>query len=199
MHGHREGSIIQSGVALVEFGLSGRPATEIILRTLTIIIFAFIALPLVELALLLYLGNLTAWYFPLVVVIVTGILGGVLAKMQGTTAFRRIIGELRTGRMPGDALFDAGLILFAGGLLLTPGMLTDATGFALLIPPSRQIIKRWIVHWFRRKFDIPEFRTGGGPDGAGGSPTSQPGPRDVVIDSEVVERPESVERSTTEP
>ena len=122
------------------------------------LLLLFTLLPIVELALLLYLADATSWQLALGIVLATGILGAMLARRQGWRTSQRIREQLARGPMPGDALLDALLILIAGALLVTPGVLTDAVGFLLLIPPCRRLIKRRLVARFQlhqANFDQP--------------------------------------------
>jgi len=145
-----------------------------------VLLLLFIIVPLVELSLLLVLGSCTYWWVPLVLVILTGAVGAWLARLQGWHTYRRIQQELAQGRLPTDSLLDALMIFVAGALLLTPGMLTDAFGFSLLIPPCRRVYKGRIVRWLKSRFQVEAFST------------RHPHPtvaRDQIIDSYVVDRP----------
>ena len=110
--------------------------------------------PLTELFLLLWISARTSVWFTIGLVLLTGVVGGLLARMEGWRTVRRIDTELRAGRMPGDALVDALLILVAGILLITPGVLTDAFGFALLIPPFRRVIKSRLKRRYAARFQM---------------------------------------------
>lgn len=123
-------------------------------RFLFILFLLFVILPLVELTLLLILASMTHWTVSLGLVIVTGLTGSLLLHRQGIKTFYRIRDDMVAGRMPADALLDGTLMLTAGAMLLTPGMLTDLFAIVLLIPPSRQWVKAWIVHWFKTKFTV---------------------------------------------
>ncbi len=145
--------------------------------------FIFIVVPLVELALLFYVAQLTDWIFTLGLVIFTGSLGMFLARRQGLRTLAHIRQELAAGKMPTDSLLDALMILIAGLVLMTPGILTDILGFALLIPPSRRLIKAFVVRWFGRNFQIntnfSEFTNVHSPNVHGGG--------DRIIESHVIE------------
>lgn len=117
------------------------------------ILALFVLLPLVELALLLQVGRLIGLGWTLALVIATGFLGATLARRQGLRAWLAIQVELQRGRMPGGALVDGLLILIGGIVLLTPGILTDLAGFALLIPGTRAIVKRLLRRRFERAID----------------------------------------------
>jgi len=117
------------------------------------LLLLFILVPLVELFLLLKLGALIGAGPTLALVILTGILGGTLARRQGFVVLRRIRQDLQAGILPTEPLLD-GLFILAGGLLLlTPGLLTDVAGFLALLPPSRGLLKRWIKRRFQRILD----------------------------------------------
>jgi UPF0716 protein FxsA len=114
----------------------------------------FTIVPLVELALLIRIGGETEWWVPVLMVIASGLAGAVLARWQGLRALTRIREEIRAGRLPTDALVDGVMILVAGLFLITPGVLTDFFGIALLIPPVRHVFKRGIVAWLRRNVEV---------------------------------------------
>ncbi|MDA7951691.1 MAG: FxsA family protein [Pirellulaceae bacterium] len=110
----------------------------------------FILLPLIELFLLVYITLETNLLFAIGLIIVTGVIGAALARWQGAGTLRSIQSDLAAGKVPSSSLVDALLIFFAGGLLLTPGILTDFLGFALLIPWGRFWIKKWLSALFLR-------------------------------------------------
>ena len=149
----------------------------------------FTVVPLLEVVLLLYIRDLTSWEFTLALIVLTGLIGAALARQQGWKTSQRIKKELSQGRMPGDSLLDGLLILVAGVLLVTPGIMTDVVGFSLLVPGCRRIIKRRIVRRFKERFRLRGFTVDAGP-GAGQDET----PRDVIIDARVVEPDKSAEK-----
>lgn len=112
------------------------------MRVLAFLALLFIVLPVVELALLLRVGGLIGFWPTLGLVILTGLAGAGLARAQGFRVVSVLQGELAAGRMPGRALLDGACILVGGALLLTPGFLTDAVGFSLLLPPTRGLLLR---------------------------------------------------------
>ena len=114
----------------------------------TKLLLLFILIPLVELALLIEIGQVVGVWPTIALVVGTGFVGASLAKWQGFMVFARIQDELRNGRIPTGELVDGLLILIGGILLLTPGLLTDLCGFSMLIPGSRRVIKAWL----RKKF-----------------------------------------------
>lgn len=106
------------------------------------LVFLFVVVPVVELALLIRLGGLIGLGPTLAMILLTGIIGANLAKQQGLSVLRRFQAETQAGRLPGDALVDGAIILFSGALLLTPGIVTDIVGFLGLLPPARAALKR---------------------------------------------------------
>ncbi len=105
----------------------------------------FIFLPLVELALLLFIGSKIDWFATLSLVVLTGLVGAWLARREGLTCYRRVQQQVAQGQLPADSLLEGLMILVAGALLVTPGIITDAVGFGLLVPPIRRRIRQQIV------------------------------------------------------
>ena len=110
---------------------------------------AFTIIPFLEIYLLIKIGTYIGAFNTLIIVILTGFLGALLARLQGLKTMLRIRESLVHGEMPSEHLLDALLIFLAGVVLLTPGFLTDLAGFAILIPTTRFHFKRWL----RKKFD----------------------------------------------
>ena len=106
----------------------------------------FICLPLVELVLLLVITQkIDSWLATLTLVILTGVVGAWLARREGLSCYRRVQQQVARGELPADALLDGLMILIAGALLVTPGIITDVVGFGLLIPPIRRGVRQHIV------------------------------------------------------
>jgi UPF0716 protein FxsA len=146
-----------------------------------------IVVPLVELVLLLTLKDVMGFEATLAVVIATGLGGAWLLRMQGLRTFRRIGEELGAGRLPSTELLDGVLLMFAGILLLTPGVLTDLVGIALLIPLSRSVFRSWLIEYFKRRWQLVRF-PGPNPTSTTSTPRSS-----EVIDSYVVPPKKEVE------
>jgi UPF0716 protein FxsA len=145
----------------------------------------FTIVPLVELAILIWIGGETQWWVPILMVIGTGIAGAALARWQGWQVLRRIRENARAGRMPADALIDGFLILLAGILLVTPGVLSDLIGISLLIPPLRSRVKRCVAEWIKRNIEFRVNRATAGfwPDLDGATRRRS----DEIIDAKVIE------------
>jgi len=119
--------------------------------------FLFTLVPLVELYLLIRLGAYIGAVDTIAIVIGTGVAGGLLAKSQGLAVLDRMRAELNQGRLPAESLFDGLLILIAGAMLITPGLLTDGLGLLLLIPWSRQVFKSWLKRKIQEKISEGEI------------------------------------------
>ena len=150
------------------------------LRLLT----AFILVPLVELYLLLQLAHATSVGTTLMIVIVTGVIGTMLARREGVSTWFRFQQALAQGRMPSREIQDGFMIVFAAALLLTPGLLTDAFGFALLVPFTRDLIRRFVLGRFLSNLKVTVVN-GQSPDQ---SSTNNPYDSGFTIDAKAVHR-----------
>ncbi len=130
---------------------------------------AFLAVPLVEIALFIQVGGILGVWATLLIVIVTAISGGILVRHQGLATLHRVRTDFSRLEDPSEALASGAMILFAGALLLTPGFFTDAVGFALLVPG----IRLWL---FKQISGRIRMHAAPGGDGRAG--------RDTVIEGE---------------
>ncbi|RLB71486.1 MAG: membrane protein FxsA [Deltaproteobacteria bacterium] len=110
---------------------------------------AFTLVPIIEIYFLIKIGQVIGPLSTIALVLGTGFVGAWLARQQGMQTMFRVRSNLQQGIMPAEDLLDGFLILIAGIVLLTPGLLTDCTGILLLIPPVRLRFKRYL----RKKFD----------------------------------------------
>lgn len=108
------------------------------------IIALFIGLPVVELALLFKVHEYVGLGPTILLVLLTGITGAALVRRQGIAILFRIQRELEAGKLPAPQMIDGIMILVAGALLITPGLITDTVGFALLVPFVRETIRGWL-------------------------------------------------------
>ena len=109
----------------------------------------FTLIPVAELYLLIHLGGIIGGFNTVLLVITTGFLGAWLARMEGLNTMIKVRQNLNQGLMPAEDLLDALIILIAGLVLITPGLLTDTAGLLLLWPHTRNMFKRFL----RKKFD----------------------------------------------
>ncbi len=126
----------------------------------------FTIIPVVELALLIRIGGLLGLGPTLLLVVGTGAAGAWLARREGLRAWLAVRDELQGGGLPGESLVHALLILAAGVVLITPGVLTDIAGILLLIPPVRGRLLARVRNWLGRQVEGGAIRVVSGPDGA---------------------------------
>lgn len=128
----------------------------------------FIVVPLLELALLIQVGSQIGILATIGLVIATAVIGTTILQRQGLAAFRQMQDQMQSAQVPMTPVVDGVFLMVAGAFLLTPGLLTDAAGFTLLVPP----VRRWIAKTLLRKamasknIDIKVHRRGGGADQA---------------------------------
>ena len=149
----------------------------------------FILLPAVELALLVQVDKLIGFWPTIGLILATGFIGSLLARREGLSVWRRLNQRMAEGGLPGKELLDGVIILLAGALLITPGVLTDVIGFLGLLPPSRALIRKLALKRIDRaikggSISVRGFGQGGGwtytnrPQ-RGGDPGWQGTPRDL--------------------
>jgi UPF0716 protein FxsA len=119
----------------------------------------FIAVPAVELALLIRVGGEIGLLATVMIIVATGVAGWSLLKLQGLQTLARIRQEMAQGQMPATEMV-AGLVLLGSGLfLLTPGFLTDTVGFLMLVPTIRRAVARRLIQRYQGRIVRPgEFR-----------------------------------------
>jgi len=104
------------------------------------LVVVFTIVPLIEVLLLLEVGSAIGTLNTILLIVLTGILGAYLMRLQGFAVLRKIQRDIGQGIPPANHIVQGGIILAGGILLLTPGFFTDAIGFLLLIPQSRRYI-----------------------------------------------------------
>lgn len=105
------------------------------------LLLLFLVVPIVELAVIIQVGQLLGVLPTLGVLVVLSVLGAWLMKREGLGVVRRAQQQARSGRVPGREVADGFLIVLGGALMLTPGFVTDAVGMALLLPPVRALVR----------------------------------------------------------
>ncbi|MEN8114270.1 MAG: FxsA family protein [Actinomycetota bacterium] len=105
----------------------------------------FVVVPIVEIALLVAFSRAVGVWWTIGLVVTTAFVGSWLVTKQGRETIRAVTSEFNQGSIPAALLAHGAMILIAGAFLLTPGLLTDATGFLLLVPAVREAIRRWVI------------------------------------------------------
>lgn len=115
------------------------------------IFLVFVAVPLIELALLIKLGQVIGVWATVGIVILTAFIGTAVLRHQGLQTMIRLSEAMSRGEPPIQPVVDGAFLILAGAFLLTPGILTDSIGFALLVPAVRRQLARWgLRHLVRR-------------------------------------------------
>ena len=117
---------------------------------------AFIVVPILELVLFVYVERSIGLGRLVLGIIITAIAGAFLVRHQGFSVWRRLQTDLASGALPGRQLVHGALVLVGGALLLTPGFLTDAVGFALMVPFVREGLRRLGVRLLKPRVVIIE-------------------------------------------
>lgn len=110
-----------------------------------ILLFLFIFVPIAEISLLINVGKAIGGINTIIFVIFTAVLGAYLVKAQGTSTLNALQNEMNAGQIPAMKIAEGVALLFAGAVLLTPGFITDAIGFSLLMPVVRQALIKWVM------------------------------------------------------
>jgi UPF0716 protein FxsA len=110
-----------------------------------LLLLAFVVVPLVELYVLIQVGQAIGVIPTLALLLLDSILGAALMRSQGRVAWRRFNQAVAAGRVPAREVLDGVLVIFGGAFLLTPGFVTDVFGVLFLLPPTRALIRRLLV------------------------------------------------------
>lgn len=129
------------------------------------LVILFIAIPIVELFVLIQVGEAIGVLPTIGLLILDSILGSLLMRSQGRLAWRRFNAAVAEGRVPAKEVIDGALVILGGALLLTPGFFTDVFGLLFLLPPTRALLRRLLVRRFSERMIASAT---GGPAGSGG-------------------------------
>lgn len=121
----------------------------------------FILLPAIELALLVQVDRLIGFWPTIGLILATGFIGSLLARREGLSVWRRLNQQMAKGGLPGKEIVDGVIILVAGALLITPGVLTDVVGFLGLLPPTRALIRTLVLNRIDRAVKKGAISVGG--------------------------------------
>jgi UPF0716 protein FxsA len=128
--------------------------------------FAFIVVPLVEIYVLIQVGQVIGPWWTILLLILDSLFGTWLIRREGGRAWLALRVALESGRMPARELADGALILVGGTLMLTPGFVTDAFGILLILPFTRPAARRMLTQLVSRRLLAGyATRPGTGPGG----------------------------------
>jgi UPF0716 protein FxsA len=132
-----------------------------------LLVAAFVGVPLLEIYLLVTVGQVIGPWWTLLLLVLASVLGAWIVRREGGRAWRALTEALRTGRMPARELADGALVLIGGTLMLTPGFATDAVGLLLLLPFSRPVARRLLTAVVARRLLGAQTRRRPGPAAGG--------------------------------
>jgi UPF0716 protein FxsA len=128
---------------------------------------AFVVVPLVEIYVLIQVGQVIGPWWTILLLVLDSLLGSWLIKREGGRAWQALRTALQTGRMPARELADGALILVGGTLMLSPGFVTDALGILLILPFTRPVARRLLTRVVAQRLLVRNARRPG--PGSGGS------------------------------
>ncbi len=142
------------------------------------LLIAFIAVPMIEIALFIQVGGIIGIWWTLLIVLATAVTGSYLVRNQGLREIANLQRSFSELNDPTEPLANGAMILFAGALLLTPGFFTDIVGLSLLVPSVRKAA----FTWAKSRVKVQSFTMGDQPQSA-----QRHGPDDRVIDGDFEE------------
>ena len=152
------------------------------------LLLIFVVVPIAEIYVIIQVGQAIGALWTVLLLIADSVIGARLMAWQGRAAWRRFQEATAQGRIPHREVLDGVLVILGGAFLLTPGFITDVLGLVLLLPPTRALVRRAIVHSIRRRgavtrmvfYTRPTARQGPPqPPAPSGEPTPPPAPREL--------------------
>ncbi|WP_433251999.1 FxsA family protein [Actinomadura nitritigenes] len=179
------------------------------------LVLAFLLIPVVEIVLLVQVGEVIGLWPTLALLAAETVLGGWIVRREGRRAWRGLQDALRRGTVPERGLGDSALVMAGGVLLLIPGLITDVLGLLIVLPFTRPLVRRVASRYAARRVRLAGDRasmtfppSAGGPGGPGlgpfgrfdpfdpGADARDPGtPRGPVVRGEVVEEDDHPSRT----
>ncbi|GGM26674.1 UPF0716 protein YtzA [Paraliobacillus quinghaiensis] len=117
------------------------------------LLLLILIVPALEIGIFIWAGGIVGPWWVIFFIILTGVIGAALAKKEGLETLNRARTEMSYGQLPAEQIFNGICILIGAVVLLTPGFITDAFGFLLLIPGTRTPIKRGLQNMLQAMLD----------------------------------------------
>ena len=152
-----------------------------------LLVAALVVVPIVEIYVLLQVGQLLGVLQTVVLLVVMSLLGAYLLRREGARTWRAFRTALASGRLPAAEVADGALVILGGALLLTPGFATDAFGLLCVLPPTRAVLRRLLTRQVARRLTVGAVLGGGHRPGPA---SSRRRPSGSVVDGEVVHPPD---------
>ena len=165
-----------------------------------LLVLALVVVPLVEIFLLIQVGQVLGAVPTIMLLLVMSVLGGLLLRREGARAWRAFRGALQSGRIPAREVADGALVIFGGALLLTPGFFTDAVGLLCVLPLTRPALRAALTRVVTARLGLVGMagsaaasHHGRRRPAPGGGPVPGQG-SGRVVEGEVVDPPDGEER-----
>lgn len=157
------------------------------------LLLAFLLVPIVEIWVIIQVGHVVGAAWTVVLLLAESAIGAWILRREGRRAWARLREAMTSGvvqgRLPDRELADGGMLLVGGTLLLTPGFVTDVVGFALVLPPTRALLRPLVLRWLTRRARLV-VAGAGGPGGwvrGPGGGASARADRGDVVEGEVLD------------
>jgi len=163
------------------------------------LLFLFILVPIIEIGVFIQVGDQIGLGATLVIVIITAIIGVNLLKQQGFAVMRDIQNSLNQGKVPALEIASGAQLLFAGGLLLTPGFVTDIIGFLLMVPAIRLLLAKFLISRINLSnagMNSANFQSSSFYQSQSNSSDLNSGNKGRIIEGELVEETDSINTDT---
>jgi UPF0716 protein FxsA len=159
-----------------------------------LLVLALVVVPIVEIYVLLQVGQLLGVLPTVVLLVVMSLLGAWLLRREGARTWRAFREALARGRLPAAEVADGALVILGGALLLTPGFATDAVGLLCVLPPTRAVLRRLLTQLVARRLTAGGVLGGLAAEGLRRPSSSRVRPprrgAGDVVDGEVVRDPD---------
>ena len=155
-----------------------------------LLVVAFVVVPLIEIFVLIQVGQVIGPWWTILLLIADSILGTWLIRREGGRAWAALRSALNNGQMPARELADGALILIGGTLMLSPGFVTDLAGIVLILPFTRPLARRALTGLVTRRLmgaGAAAYMPRTGPGSTGNQQRPHPNPGGSVVEGEVVD------------
>ena len=120
-------------------------------RQMNAVILFIIAIPLIEIYLMIKVGSMIGAFNTIFLIFFTAITGVYFARLAGLSTIRSGFNQLIKNEIPIYEIISGAALAFAALLLIIPGFLTDFIGFLLIIPVTRKFFISFISSRFKNK------------------------------------------------
>jgi UPF0716 protein FxsA len=155
-----------------------------------LLVAALVVVPIVEIWVLLQVGQLLGVLPTVVLLVVMSLVGAYLLRREGARTWNAFRTALASGRLPAAEVADGALVILGGALLLTPGFATDAFGLLCVLPPTRAVLRRLLTRQVARRLSVGTLL------GGARRPSPRRRPSDSVVDGQVVRPPDEPGRTS---